>query len=57
MAMELLAELCHVPRSDNVFMFRRPEALSAYQGGKCLKKFTKLCGAQHPEALTSTKLR
>lgn len=56
MAMELLAEmreLCHVP-SDDVFMFGRPEALSTYQGGECLKKFTKLCGAQHPEALTST---
>ncbi|XP_029685193.1 uncharacterized protein [Takifugu rubripes] len=59
MAMELLVEmreLCHVP-SDNVFMFGRPEASSAYRGGECLKKFTQLCGAQHPEALTSTKLR
>ncbi len=53
-AMELLAEMresCSVP-NDNVFMFGRPEALSAYRGGECLQKYTKLCGAKHPEALT-----
>lgn len=58
-AMELLAEMresCSVP-NDNVFMFGRPEAMSAYRGGECLQKYTKLCGAKHPEALTSTKLR
>lgn len=58
-AMELLAEMCEscsVP-NDNLFMFGRPEALSAYRGGECLQKYTKLCGAKHPEALTSTKLR
>lgn len=58
-AMELLAETresCSVP-NDNLYMFGRPEALSAYRGGECLQKYTKLCGAKHPEALTSTKLR
>ena len=58
-AMELLAEMresCGVP-SENVFMFARPEALSAYRGGECLQKYAKRCGAKHPEALTSTKLR
>lgn len=58
-AMELLAEMrerCSVP-NDNLFMFGRPEALSAYRGGECLQKYTKRCGAKHPEALTSTKLR
>lgn len=59
LAMELLVEmreLCHV-RSDNIFMFGRPETLLAYRGGVCLKKFAELCGAHHPDALTSTKLR
>lgn len=58
-AMELLAEMresCGVP-SENVFMFARPEALSAYRGGECLQIYGKRCGAKHPEALTSTKLR
>ncbi|XP_058471537.1 uncharacterized protein LOC131444863 isoform X2 [Solea solea] len=58
-AMELLAEVresCGVP-SDNLFVFARPDALSAYRGGECLQKYAKLCGAKHPEALTSTKLR
>ena len=58
-AMELLAEVresCGVP-NENVFLFARPEALSAYRGGECLQKYAKLCGAEHPEALTSTKLR
>ncbi|XP_029943204.1 uncharacterized protein LOC115385360 isoform X2 [Salarias fasciatus] len=58
-AMELLAEKresCGVLR-ENLFMFGRPEALSAYRGGECLQKYAKLCGAKHPEALTSTKLR
>ncbi|XP_051802894.1 uncharacterized protein LOC110968623 isoform X9 [Acanthochromis polyacanthus] len=58
-AMELLAdtrESCGVP-SENLFMFARPEALSSYRGGECLQKYAKLCGAKHPEALTSTKLR
>lgn len=37
-AMELLAEMresCGVP-SENVFMFARPEALTAFRGGECL---------------------
>ncbi|KAK0140679.1 hypothetical protein N1851_022330 [Merluccius polli] len=55
-AMELLAEMCEscsVP-NDNLFMFGRPEALSFYRGGECLQKYTKRCGAKHPEALTAT---
>lgn len=58
-AMELLAEVresCGVP-NENLFLFARPEALSAYRGGECFQKYAKLCGAEHPEALTSTKLR
>ncbi|KAG7513781.1 hypothetical protein JOB18_016514 [Solea senegalensis] len=47
-AMELLAEVresCGVP-SENLFVFARPEALSAYRGGECLQKYAKLCGLE-----------
>ena len=58
-AMELLVdtrELCGVPK-DNIYMFTRPGALSAYRGGDCFQKFAWESGAKHPEVLTSTKLR
>lgn len=58
-AMELLVEtreLCGVPK-ENIYMFARPGALSAYRGGNCIQIFAKESGAKHPEVLTSTKLR
>ncbi|XP_077388776.1 uncharacterized protein LOC144026107 isoform X2 [Festucalex cinctus] len=58
-AMELLAqtrEMCGVLK-ENVFMFGRPEAMTAYRGGECIQKLAKESGAKNPEALTSTRLR
>ncbi|XP_037634002.1 uncharacterized protein LOC119493061 [Sebastes umbrosus] len=58
-AMELLAgtrEVCGVSK-ENIYMFGRPGALSAYKGGECIKKFARESGAKHPEVLTSTRLR
>ncbi|XP_074530856.1 uncharacterized protein LOC141793879 [Halichoeres trimaculatus] len=58
-AMELLAEtreMCGVLK-ENIYMFARPGALSAYRGGECIQKFARESGAKNPEALTSTKLR
>lgn len=58
-AMELLVEtreLCGVPK-ENIYMFARPGALSAYRGGNCIQMLAKESGAKHPEALTSTNLR
>ncbi|KAL2076437.1 hypothetical protein ACEWY4_027965 [Coilia grayii] len=49
-------EMCGVPR-ENPFLFARSGALTAYRGGKCIHKYAAECGAQHPEALTSTRLR
>lgn len=58
-AMELLAqtrEMCGVLK-ENIYMFARPGALSAYRGGECIQKFARESGAKNPEVLTSTKLR
>ncbi|XP_036932014.1 uncharacterized protein LOC119017757 isoform X5 [Acanthopagrus latus] len=58
-AMELLAdtrELCGVSK-ENIYMFARPGALSAYRGGECIQTFARESGAKHPEVLTSTRLR
>ncbi|XP_036419034.1 uncharacterized protein LOC118802695 isoform X2 [Colossoma macropomum] len=58
-SLKLLAESrekCGVPK-ENPFMFARPGAMSAYRGAECLRKFANECGAKHPQALTSTKLR
>ena len=43
--------------NDNMYMFARPGALSAYRGGDCIQQYAKECGAKHPEVLTSTRLR
>ncbi|XP_071314144.1 uncharacterized protein [Trachinotus anak] len=58
-AMELLAdtrEMCGISK-ENIYMFARPGALSAYRGGECIQKFARESGAKHPEVLTSTRLR
>ncbi|XP_070398135.1 uncharacterized protein [Nothobranchius furzeri] len=58
-AMELLVESresCCIPK-DNVYMFARPGALSAYRGGECIQKFARECHAKNPDVLTSTRLR
>lgn len=58
-AMELLVktrESCGVPK-ENIYMFARPGALSAYRGRDCIQMFAKESGAKHPEILTSTRLR
>ncbi|XP_059193621.1 uncharacterized protein LOC131975100 [Centropristis striata] len=58
-ALELLIkvrETCGVP-GKNPFLFGRPHAMSAYNGSECIQKYVKECGAEEPEALTSTKLR
>lgn len=58
-AMELLAdtrELCGVSK-ENIYMFARPGASSAYRGGECIQMFARESGAKHPEVLTSTRLR
>lgn len=58
-ATELLAdtrEMCGVSK-DNIYMFARPGASSAYRGGECIQKFARESGAKHPEVLTSTRLR
>lgn len=58
-AMELLVETresCGVPK-ENIYMFARPGALSAYRGRDCIQMFAKESGAKHPEILTSTRLR
>lgn len=58
-AMDLLVQLrekCSVP-TENQHMFARPGALSHYRGADCVREYAKACGAKHPEALSSTKLR
>ncbi|KAK1877482.1 UvrABC system protein B [Dissostichus eleginoides] len=58
-AMELLAgtrEMCGISK-ENIYMFARPGALSAYRGGECITKFARESGAKQPEVLTSTRLR
>ncbi|KAG9275033.1 hypothetical protein AMEX_G9507, partial [Astyanax mexicanus] len=42
---------------DNIYLFARPSARTSYRGSDCLRHFAKICGAKHPESLTSTKLR
>lgn len=58
-AMELLVEnrsRCQV-NAENVYLFARPGVLSHYRGSDCFRMFAKQCGAQYPNALTSTRLR
>lgn len=58
-SMELLVKTrrnCEVP-DENVFMFGRPQALSHFRGSDVIRKIAQSCGAKHPEALSSTKLR
>ncbi|XP_053726500.1 uncharacterized protein LOC128762333 [Synchiropus splendidus] len=58
-SLELLVQVrstCGIP-NENPFLFARPTALSAYNGSACIQKFVKDCGADNPEALSSTKIR
>lgn len=58
-SMELLVKTpqsCHVP-DGNIFMFGRPEALTHFRGSDVIRHVAQSCGAKHPEALSSTKLR
>ncbi|CAM4598560.1 unnamed protein product [Leuciscus chuanchicus] len=58
-SMELLVKTrrnCEVP-DENVFMFGRPQALSHFRGSDVIRKIARSCGAKHPEALSSTRLR
>lgn len=57
-AMKLLAhtrDSCGVSK-ENIYMFARPGALSAYRGRERIQKFAREIGAKHPEVLTSTRL-
>ena len=47
---------CGVPK-DNTYMFARPGAMSHFRGSDCIRTFGRACGAKHPNALSSTKLR
>ncbi|XP_029007539.1 uncharacterized protein LOC114856073 isoform X2 [Betta splendens] len=42
---------------ENPFMFGRPQALSHLRGSDVIRQIAQSCGAKHPEALSSTKLR
>lgn len=58
-SMELLVKTrrnCDVS-DENQFMFGRPEALSYFRGSDIIRQIARSCGANHPEALSSTKLR
>ncbi|XP_036416266.1 uncharacterized protein LOC118800194 [Colossoma macropomum] len=58
-SMELLVKTrrkCDVP-DENQFMFGRPQALSHFRGSDVIRQIARSCGANHPEALSSTKLR
>ena len=58
-SMELLVKtrrICDVS-DDNQFMFGRPQALTYFRGSDVIRQVARSCGANHPEALSSTKLR
>ncbi|XP_063797656.1 uncharacterized protein LOC134969914 [Pseudophryne corroboree] len=58
-AMEILTEKraeCGVT-PENFYMFARPAALSHFRGSDCIRLYARECGAKHPEALSSTRLR
>lgn len=58
-SMDLLVKTrqsCDVP-DENYFLFGRPQALSHFRGSDVIRQIAQSCGASHPEALSSTKLR
>ncbi|XP_067297785.1 uncharacterized protein lcorl isoform X4 [Pseudorasbora parva] len=58
-SMELLAKTrrnCDVP-DENVFMFGKPQALGHFRRSDVIRQVARSCGAKHPEALSSTRLR
>ncbi|KAL2085049.1 hypothetical protein ACEWY4_020567 [Coilia grayii] len=58
-SLELLVEKrdeCGVEK-DNPYIFSRPRAMTYFRGSEYINHFAHACGAQHPENLTSTKLR
>ncbi|XP_073669479.1 uncharacterized protein [Paramisgurnus dabryanus] len=42
---------------ENAYVFARPQALSHFRGSEAIREIARSCGAKHPEALSSTKLR
>ncbi|XP_048034475.1 uncharacterized protein LOC125260249 [Megalobrama amblycephala] len=58
-SMELLVKTrrnCDV-LDENMFMFGRPQALSHFRGSDVIRQIARSCGAEHPAALSSTRLR
>ncbi|XP_023821816.1 uncharacterized protein LOC110013576 isoform X1 [Oryzias latipes] len=58
-SMEILVKTrfkCGVP-DDNPFFFGRPDAVTYFRGSDVIRHTARSCGAKHPEALSSTKLR
>ncbi|MED6291778.1 hypothetical protein CHARACLAT_027188 [Characodon lateralis] len=57
--MELLVQKrckCDV-LDENPYMFRRPQTLNHFRGSDIIREMAQSCGAKHPGALSSTKLR
>lgn len=58
-SMEILVahrRVCGVP-DENPFFFSRPEAETHLRGSDAIREIARACGAEHPETLSSTKLR
>ncbi|XP_024121096.1 uncharacterized protein LOC112142076 isoform X1 [Oryzias melastigma] len=58
-SMEILVKTrfdCGVPE-NNPFFFGRPDAATHFRGSDVIRHTARSCGAKHPEALSSTKLR
>ena len=57
-SLELLVEersLCGI--GENIYLFARPGFETRLRGSDCIRELAKKCGAEKPEALSSTKLR
>ncbi|MEQ2233555.1 hypothetical protein ILYODFUR_023075 [Ilyodon furcidens] len=58
-SMELLVQTrrkCDV-LDENPYMFGRPQTLNHFRGSDIIREMAQSCGAKHPGALSSTKLR
>lgn len=47
----------HIPQKPNNYLFGNPNSDKPIVGYKVFKKYTTLCGAKNPDALTCTRLR
>ncbi|XP_030604910.1 uncharacterized protein LOC115793884 [Archocentrus centrarchus] len=58
-SMELLVQNRHHcdVLDENPYMFGRPQTLNHFRGSDIIREIAQSCGAKHPEALSSTKLR